>query len=462
VADSKKLILCPYCGNTQDAPEERCSTCGGFFDSLSLKVTQQHMGPWFVRDRHNPFRPGCTYEVLTREIEKGKIKPTTIIRGPTTRQFWSVARNVPGVAHLLGYCHACGAHVSPGADNCPECGEVFYAPRQRDQLGLAPIGADVQAVPQLSDTGAYQTVGSTATSSGAAAGASGAAGASQAPGRSGTGATGGYGAADTAGGSSILAGLRPRPEDAPVEAATAQATASRDAMAWMTSTGSEEPDTLATAGDATAPVPRSTRGGGTNVWTWVLIMVNVVLLAAAVAAVIIGVGQTMTAGPSEGQPTQTPGTPAQADDGGDAQSAVQDGGSDATGGAEQGSGRFEPPDFADVGEPNEFGTDAAQAPNDRAGPATPEPAPAPAPSPDEPAADANTGDQRPPATVWAERFEQALELEDNGELEKARDLLRRIKTDAPTGARPEDLDKAIERVEDNLNRRKLEDFFGQP
>ncbi len=148
MSGKSKLILCPYCGNTQTEPLDRCTACGGFFDSLSIKVTQQAMGPWFIRDRENPFRPGCTYEVLAQQIEKGRITANTIIRGPTTRQFWSVARNVPGVAHLVGYCHECGAHVEPTDDVCGKCGAIFFAPRLRDQLGLSPIAAEASITPR--------------------------------------------------------------------------------------------------------------------------------------------------------------------------------------------------------------------------------------------------------------------------------------------------------------------------
>ncbi len=131
-----QAILCPYCGCTQMAVRDRCTDCGGLFEPLSRVATQIAMGPWYIRDRANPFRPGCCYDVLKRQIQAGKIKPTTIIRGPTTRQFWSVARNVPGVAHLLGVCHHCGAPVERGKDGCPNCQSRFSDAEQRNELGL--------------------------------------------------------------------------------------------------------------------------------------------------------------------------------------------------------------------------------------------------------------------------------------------------------------------------------------
>ncbi|MEM1097472.1 MAG: hypothetical protein AAGH92_01665 [Planctomycetota bacterium] len=149
-------VLCPYCGHTQrkrsaasgtaetvKSRTERCDVCGGLFEPLSRKATQIAMGPWFLRDKRNPFRPGCSFEVLEKLINAGQIGPTTVLRGPTTRQFWSIARNVPGVAHRLGYCHACGGSFDPEdlkldqTDQCPFCETVFKTPRHRNELGLA-------------------------------------------------------------------------------------------------------------------------------------------------------------------------------------------------------------------------------------------------------------------------------------------------------------------------------------
>ncbi len=142
-SDSQNVILCPYCGHVEAAPAERCGKCNGFFDPLSRKVTQQHMGPWFIRDNTAPFRPGCSYEVITKQVEKGKITPATIMRGPTTKQFWSVARMVPGVAHLLGFCHSCGASVDKNASFCPQCSAQFSHQGDRLALGLDPDDSSV-------------------------------------------------------------------------------------------------------------------------------------------------------------------------------------------------------------------------------------------------------------------------------------------------------------------------------
>jgi hypothetical protein len=113
--------------------------CGGFFEPLSQQATQNAMGPWFIRDEEQPFHPGCSYATLTRLAEKGRITPDTVLRGPTTHQFWSAARDTPGVAHLLGQCHNCHARASADSYMCSACGAVFASPEDRQHLGLSPV-----------------------------------------------------------------------------------------------------------------------------------------------------------------------------------------------------------------------------------------------------------------------------------------------------------------------------------
>ncbi len=133
-----KLLICPYCGQTQ--PEvERCRSCGGLLEPLSRQATHNAMGPWYVRDPDRPHQPGCSYETLVKLVEREQIAKHTIIRGPTTRQFWTIAKRVPGVAHLLGFCHNCAASVAPADHGCHACGVPFGAYLDRNYLGLPEI-----------------------------------------------------------------------------------------------------------------------------------------------------------------------------------------------------------------------------------------------------------------------------------------------------------------------------------
>lgn len=143
--------VCPYCGGIA-GQESRCPSCRGLLDPLSRQATQNDMGPWFVRDESGPFLPGCSFQRLAAMVRRGRITPSTVLRGPTTRQFWMPAERVPGVANLLGRCHNCRAEVTHDAASCANCGASFSVPVDRQSLGLAPTHAiPGQAAPVQAD-----------------------------------------------------------------------------------------------------------------------------------------------------------------------------------------------------------------------------------------------------------------------------------------------------------------------
>ena len=132
-----RSLVCPYCG-TITPDSGRCSGCSGRFDPLSRQATQNQMGAWSIRDDRQPFRPGCTYQTIARLIEQRKISPDTVLRGPSTRQFWTLARHTPGISQLLGVCHSCQTAVKTDAFACPSCHASFTIERDRQHLGLGP------------------------------------------------------------------------------------------------------------------------------------------------------------------------------------------------------------------------------------------------------------------------------------------------------------------------------------
>jgi hypothetical protein len=132
------MVLCPYCGElSRDAA--RCEACRGNFDPLSRQATQNSMGPWFVRDPASPHRPGCSIEVVRALVRRGKVGAKTVLRGPTTNQFWSLARRAPGVANLLGVCHNCGGPAGEDDVACLSCGATFRYHDDRQHLGLTEV-----------------------------------------------------------------------------------------------------------------------------------------------------------------------------------------------------------------------------------------------------------------------------------------------------------------------------------
>jgi len=134
-------IICPYCGTRQSHKqtdeEGTCETCGGQFDAFSRQASQNEMGPWYIRNENNPFKPGCSYQTLVRLIKRGSITEHTILRGPTTLQFWQLANTVRGISHLFGKCHTCEATVKQTATTCSTCRAQFAIKTGRQILGLS-------------------------------------------------------------------------------------------------------------------------------------------------------------------------------------------------------------------------------------------------------------------------------------------------------------------------------------
>jgi hypothetical protein len=134
----ESIILCPYCGLRQRFATG-CTACGGRFDAWSLAATQNEMGAWFVRDSKRPHFVGCSHATIVAAIRAGEIGRDSIVRGPSTRQFWTVARRAAGLAHLFGRCHACQGPVLADKPECGACGADPLDWRDRNHLGLPAI-----------------------------------------------------------------------------------------------------------------------------------------------------------------------------------------------------------------------------------------------------------------------------------------------------------------------------------
>jgi hypothetical protein len=131
----QRILACPLCGETQ-YEQTVCKQCGGKLDPDGLLLAEASFGPWYVRDEDNPFAPGMTYDLLVQKIGDETLHRFSLVRGPTTRQLWIIAKRVPGIAHLLGRCHRCDEHVDPASNACHMCEVAFGGYRSRDSLGL--------------------------------------------------------------------------------------------------------------------------------------------------------------------------------------------------------------------------------------------------------------------------------------------------------------------------------------
>jgi hypothetical protein len=94
------------------------------------------MGPWYVRDEDRPFMPGFNEAILRQQVTAGRITANTIVRGPTTNQFWTNAADAPGVSRLMGTCHSCHQPVEPTDTTCQFCKADMSLPDDVDALGL--------------------------------------------------------------------------------------------------------------------------------------------------------------------------------------------------------------------------------------------------------------------------------------------------------------------------------------
>jgi len=280
--------------------------CGGLFEPLSRMATQIAMGPWFVRDPRQPFMPGLSYETLARKIQSGRIKPNSVLRGPTTRQFWALARHTPGVAHRLGYCHACGAHVDPNVSRCPACDARFQGEvGKRNELGLNyPSPAQLKAAKQKLQRERARELGQIVDE--------------PAPGEAGEPATGVAATQHMAAPTTdlldrVLGGSGGGPgESGPADGAEAGPGARGGRDDWGGSGGRPEPaqapadDGIRSIAEQAEEVdaPRNPLQG---VLIWVLLAINLIAIAAVVALVLQS-GQAPGGAPGTGQapPTEAP------------------------------------------------------------------------------------------------------------------------------------------------------------
>lgn len=161
-------VLCPYCGLVQPVTA-RCTGCKGLLDGESRQATQNAMGPWFLRNETSPFHPGCSHATLRDLVRRGRISRETILRGPTTNQFWNMAGNTPGVAVLLGECHACHQPAREDEYVCRHCGVVLTPRNDRQHLGLAAVRAIAPpaAMPPVASAGMPVALGITTGPDGA-------------------------------------------------------------------------------------------------------------------------------------------------------------------------------------------------------------------------------------------------------------------------------------------------------
>ena len=103
------------------ARADRCPQCRTSFSIAVRKASREIIGPWYYLDPRNPSGRGVTLETLLKMIEKGRLRPDSIVRGPTTHQDWMYAAETPRLAKYFGMCPHCFGEVKPEETFCTHC-----------------------------------------------------------------------------------------------------------------------------------------------------------------------------------------------------------------------------------------------------------------------------------------------------------------------------------------------------
>ena len=80
-----------------------------------------YAGPWYVLEHVRPF-PGVTCERLVRQIRRGVLTRTTIVRGPGTDHQWRYAGETKGLCKYLEVCWNCQGTAAIDQSVCVKCG----------------------------------------------------------------------------------------------------------------------------------------------------------------------------------------------------------------------------------------------------------------------------------------------------------------------------------------------------
>ena len=111
---------CVSCGQLVLRDTAICSYCEQDLSREMLEKMKAHAGPWYVLEHVRPF-PGVTLDRIVRQIRRGLITETSIVRGPSSDYQWRFAVETPGLCRYFGRCWQCHETVSPSDTNCQHC-----------------------------------------------------------------------------------------------------------------------------------------------------------------------------------------------------------------------------------------------------------------------------------------------------------------------------------------------------
>ena len=130
----RNKYVCPFCGSVNETEQGTCPRCTMENTAASRKATKVRIGPWYVLQTRNPAAPGMKFDTLLSFVKKGRVKPHSVVRGPTTHQLWRFAAQVKGLSREFGVCYSCGGSIAATAALCPQCNRLQDPPPNPDVL----------------------------------------------------------------------------------------------------------------------------------------------------------------------------------------------------------------------------------------------------------------------------------------------------------------------------------------
>lgn len=111
---------CVSCGQLVYREDPECEHCGQDLTEEMLEKMRAHAGPWYVLEHVRPF-PGVSLERIVRQIKRGVLTQTSIVRGPATQHQWRFAVETPGLCRYFNRCWHCHEEIAPEQRYCPAC-----------------------------------------------------------------------------------------------------------------------------------------------------------------------------------------------------------------------------------------------------------------------------------------------------------------------------------------------------
>ncbi len=111
---------CVSCGQLVPRNAQMCDECEQDLSEQMIAKMKTHAGPWYVLEHVRQF-PGVTLDRIVRQIRRGVVNATSIVRGPWTDHQWRFTVETPGLCLFFSRCWHCHADVAPTDTTCHAC-----------------------------------------------------------------------------------------------------------------------------------------------------------------------------------------------------------------------------------------------------------------------------------------------------------------------------------------------------